>query len=177
MGQMESPELALSQPPSHEPTLLVRRAQLGSAAAFEELVHLYGQHLYRFLALRLADESDARDALQETLVAAWQGLPALKRPESFWPWLAGIAAHKAADAVRKRPPAGGDAELVSVETAETVEIRRALASLPTHFREILLLRHVLGLSEQETALALGVRLGTVKSRTSRARRALEKLLR
>src|SRR5919108_5166854 len=76
---------------------LVRRAQLGSAAAFEQLVLRRGPQLYRYLAVRLRNEHDARDALQEALTAAWQALPTLKSRDRFWPWLVGIAAQKAAD--------------------------------------------------------------------------------
>lgn len=156
---------------------LVRRAQLGSAAAFEQLVLRFGPRLYRYLALRLRDDRDALDGLQETLTAAWQALPSLKQPGKFWPWLLGIAAHKAADSARNRPPAGeDDAELPAPEEEGLVEIREALSALPAHFREVLLLRYFVRLSEEETAEALGVRVGTVKSRSARARKALLELL-
>ena len=153
----------------------VRRAQLGSAAAFEQLVLHHGPALHRYLWMELRHESDAHDALQETLTAAWRGLPQLRDAERFWPWLVGIASNKAADVLRRR----GRADATTVHTdlgvddaGPSVEAREALAALPPHFREILLLRYVLGLSEEETAAALGVRVGTVKSRTARARKAL-----
>ena len=56
--------------PSHggqDEAELVRRAQLGSAAAFEQLVFLRGPQLYRYLVVRLRDESDAHDALRSIL--------------------------------------------------------------------------------------------------------------
>lgn len=156
---------------------LVRRARLGSVSAFEQLIVTRGPHLYRYLVVRLHNESDARDALQETLTAAWLGLPRLKRSESFWPWLVGIAAHKAADGARRRM---GTSEFEIDETRYTdetaVEIRHALASLPVHFRDVLVLRYRLGLSECEVAEVLAIRVGTVKSRSARARKALMDLL-
>ena len=82
-----------------------RRVRLGGAhgdSDFETLVVPYVQRLYRFLVLRLGDERDARDALQETLLAAWQGLPRLRERDRPWSWLVGIAAHKAADSSRGR---------------------------------------------------------------------------
>jgi RNA polymerase sigma-70 factor, ECF subfamily len=155
----------------------IRRAQLGSAAAFEQLALTYGARLYRFLVARLGNEPDAHDALQETLVAAWQGLPTLRDPSRFWPWLCGIAAHKAVDVQRARRPESPTAsEPASAGDPETLGVRAALAALPESFREVLLLRHYLGLSEAESAQILGTRVGTVKSRTARARRALEDLL-
>jgi RNA polymerase sigma-70 factor (ECF subfamily) len=155
---------------------LVRRAQMGSVAAFEQLVVARGADLYRYLFLRLRDENDARDALQEALTAAWVSLPSLREPARFWPWLVTIARHKAADVARKRTHNAYAAE-VPVGSDDGIEIREALDRLPPRFREILLLRFGLGLSEEESADALGVRVGTVKSRSARARRALEELLR
>jgi RNA polymerase sigma-70 factor, ECF subfamily len=158
----------------------VRRAQKGSEDAFEELVRGFGPRLHRFLTVRLGDERDARDALQETLIAAWQGLPRLRRADRFWPWIAGIAANKAADAARRRPAQNGHRpELAATVVADAhgaLAVRQALDRLPERWREVLLLRLVLGLSEEETAAALGVRAGTVKSRTARARSRLMELL-
>lgn len=151
---------------------LVRRAQLGSVAAFETLVVRYGGRLQRYLRIELRDESDAHDAMQESLTAAWRGLPALRRADRFWPWLAGIASHKAADVHRRRPRTAVREPAESREDDLLLEAREALAALPEHHRRVLLLRYLLGLSEEEAAVALGVRVGTVKSRCSRARRAL-----
>jgi RNA polymerase sigma-70 factor (ECF subfamily) len=155
---------------------LVRRAQMGSVAAFEQLVVARGADLYRYLFLRLRDENDARDALQEALAAAWVSLPSLREPARFWPWLVTIARHKAADVAKSRTHNAKPAE-VAVGSDDGIEIREALDRLPPRFREILLLRFGLGFSEEESADALGVRVGTVKSRSARARRALEELLR
>jgi RNA polymerase sigma-70 factor (ECF subfamily) len=145
---------------------------------FEALVLPYVQRLYRFLVLRLGDERDARDALQETLLAAWQGLPQLREKSRPWSWLAGIAAHKAADSARRRFRA---VPLANVDTAfedgEPVEVLGALERLPAPAREVLLLRYLLRLSEVEVAELLGVRVGTVKSRAARARLLLLEELR
>ena len=158
---------------------LVRRAQLGSAAAFERLVRERGPGLHRYLRLELRDGADVNDVFQETLAAAWGGLPRLRDPERFWAWLVGIASNKVADALRGRARAGTnavDAEHVAPDHSQLVEAHEALAALAPPFREILLLRYVVGLSEEEAAAALGIRLGTVKSRTARARTALMKEL-
>jgi RNA polymerase sigma-70 factor, ECF subfamily len=167
-----APELGLAE--------VVRRAQLGSHAAFESLVDAYGNRLHRFLVLRVGRDRDARDVLQETLVAAWRSLPTLEDPERFWPWLAGIAANKAADAHRRhRPTVQLDPELPSANgvAADAFEVREALVALPAKLRDVVLLRFLLRFSEEETAAALGIRVGTVKSRASRARRALLEALR
>jgi RNA polymerase sigma factor (sigma-70 family) len=149
-----------------------------SASAFEALVAPYVQRLYRFLVVRLGDEREARDALQETLLAAWQGLPQLRERDRPWAWLAAIAGNKAADSTRRRVPVVPlrDTDR-GYEHDDPSEVAAALATLPHTAREVLLLRYLLRLSEEETAAVLGIRVGTVKSRASRARRLLQEELR
>jgi RNA polymerase sigma-70 factor (ECF subfamily) len=151
----------------------VAQADALLGAAFDELVEPYVQRLYRFLVVRLGHESDARDALQETLLAAWLGLTQLRDRDRPWAWLVGIAAHKAADSSRRRrlrvPLEHVDVEYTEGDSSET---RAALARLPHKAREVLLLRYLARLSEEETAAVLGVRVGTVKSRAARARALL-----
>ena len=131
------------------------------------------QRLYCFLVVRLGHEADARDALQETLLAAWLGLPKLRERDRPWAWLVGIAANKAADSARRRKH-GVTLEAADLAYTEnqSSETRAALARLPHKAREVLLLRYFARLSEEETAAVLGVRVGTVKSRAARARALL-----
>ena len=116
--------------------------------------------------------------MQETLLAAWQGLPQLREKDRPWSWLAGIAAHKASDSARRRLRA---LPLSSVdepyEEDDAADVLAALERLPASAREVLLLRYLLRLSEVEVADVLGVRVGTVKSRAARARRRLLEELR
>jgi RNA polymerase sigma-70 factor (ECF subfamily) len=172
---MLGPEPGLTEPAASAEGRLPRA---DGRVEFEAFVGPYVHRLYRFLALRLGDERDARDALQETLLAAWQGLPRLRATDSPWPWLVGIAAHKAADSARKRARAP---ELPRVEEPyeddTATDVLAALGRLPSSAREVLLLRYLLRLSEVEVAHVLGVRVGTVKSRAARARRRLLEELR
>jgi RNA polymerase sigma factor (sigma-70 family) len=147
-------------------------------ADFEALVVPYVQRLYRFLVLRLGDERDARDALQETLLAAWQSLPQLRDKDRPWAWLVGIAAHKASDNARRRARSIAPTRRDEAYEGEgAADVLAALERLPAAAREVLLLRYLLRLSEVEVAAVLGVRVGTVKSRAARARRRLIEELR
>lgn len=160
---------------------IVERARAGSPEAFERLAVEFSPRLYRLLLLRLRSEEDARDALQETLCAAWVELPRLRDSRKIAAWLAGIAINKARTISRRRTPLPF-ANLDALEVAETtdsdlpLELRAALEEVPLELRDMLLMRYVLGLSEREAAHAAGVRLGTVKSRTARARQALTRAL-
>ena len=172
-------EPGVPEPPADNVDVeLVRRAQLGSAVAFEQLVVELGPSVHRFLSYRLQNDGEAGDALQETLTAAWQGLPRLEQPAKLRSWLLGIAAKKAADVARRRAPAyDPEPELRGREDESLLELREAILALSPKLRDVLLLRYLLGSSEEETAAALGIRLGTLKSRTNRARAALAELLR
>jgi RNA polymerase sigma factor (sigma-70 family) len=171
-------EPAVDTVPSPVDVELVRRAQLGSVVAFEQLVVELGPALHRFLSHRLRDDSEARDALQETLAAAWQGLPRLEHPSKLRSWLLGIAAHKAADVARRRPPAAEHAHEPQTHGDDSLlELREAILALAPKHRDVLLLRYLVGCSEAESAAALGIRIGTLKSRTNRARAALAELMR
>lgn len=161
--------------PCPEPTIAVPQPAAAGPAetAFDAFVAPYVDRLYRFLVVRLGDEADVRDALQETLLAAWLGLPRLRERDRPWAWLVGIAAHKAADAARRRRRGrAADQTDAAYEPGDVTETRAALARLPQPAREVLLLRYLARLSEEETAAVLGVRVGTVKSRAARARRLL-----
>lgn len=152
---------------------LVRRAQLGSSAAFEQLVLRRGPDLYRYLIVRLRNESDARDALQETMTAAWQGLATIRQPDRFWPWLITIAARQTATAVRRRIPQDELSPDASMQDDRgELEVWDAVGRLPAGYRDVLILRYRLELSEEEVARALNIRVGTVKSRSARGRRTL-----
>lgn len=168
---MEHPHRGLAVPATPAPG----REPSPADVDFEALVSPYVRRLHRFLVLRLGDERDARDALQETLLAAWQGLPRLRERDRPWSWLVGIAAHKASDSARRRHrslPLTIAEESHEDEDENAADVVGALQRLPAAAREVLLLRYLLRLSEGEVAAVLGVRVGTVKSRAARARRRL-----
>lgn len=156
----------------------VQRAQEGDVAGFYALVEELGPQVYRFLVVRLGHEGDAKDALQETLISAWRGLPGLRRPERVRSWIMTIAARKAAETFRTRPPLvdAPEREPAAPDPFGLIEIREALDALPSGMRDALVAHCVLGFSEQETAHLLDVPVGTVKSRVSRARRTFASLL-
>ena len=177
---------------------LIARAKAGDQDAFEQLV-LDNQNKVYSLALRLTgDREEAADLAQEAFLKAWQGLPAFQGESSFATWLHRLTTNLCIDHLRRKSrrqgveggPSLDDEEAAWPEPAdwegdpqrvlEKSELSRALeqglAALPDHFRQPLVLRELSGLSYQEIGTALGLDLGTVKSRIARARLALRKIL-
>jgi RNA polymerase sigma-70 factor (ECF subfamily) len=136
--------------------------------------------VYRISLAILGDEADARDAAQETFVAAWRQLPRLREPARFDAWLQRIAVNAArmthrARARRRvreihvRPP--------SAEPSDSGALAAALDRLPVEQRSLLALHYLEDRSIEEIAAILGIPAGTVKSRLFTARRALDDALR
>jgi RNA polymerase sigma factor (sigma-70 family) len=163
---------------------LVARSRRGDADAYEELVCMYQGIAFRTAFLIAGNAPDAEEAAQDAFVKSYRALWRFRPGAPFKPWLLRIVANEARN--RRRASgrrtalalrAAGDATpgdaapspeaaLLGVERRE--ELLAALNRLPDHDREALACRYFLDLSEAETAAALGVRRGTVKSRLSRA---------
>jgi RNA polymerase sigma-70 factor (ECF subfamily) len=168
--------------PPDEATL-VSRARAGDADAFARLVEIHGEVAFRTAYVIVKDAAEAQDASQEGLVKAYRALGRFREGMPFRPWLLTIVANEA----RNRRRAGTRRAALAVrvgldrtedaapspESAVLAAERRehllaALGRLREGDREIVTLRHLLELDERETAAALGCRIGTVKSRLSRA---------
>lgn len=173
---------------------LVRAAAGGDEDAFAQLVALHEKKVYN-LALRMCgNPEDAWDAAQEAFLSAWRGLPAFRGEAGFSTWLYRLTSNAAIDQLRRtrrqRGESSLDDEALGIdaidrtpspqERAEESELRGAvtagLARLSDSHRQALVLREVQELSYEEIASVLEVDLGTVKSRISRARSALRKIL-
>jgi RNA polymerase sigma-70 factor (ECF subfamily) len=178
--------------PQHAPdageTECIARARAGDMAAFERL---YRAHVGRVhgLCLRMTGQPDvAEDLTQETFVSAWRSLPAFEGRSGFGTWLHRIAVN--AVLARGRSPrgrgevsltddAGEDREFETpdeMDTATPLDLERAIGTLPTGARDVLVLYGVYGYSHEETAGMLGVAVGTCKAQLHRARRLLRERL-
>jgi len=172
---------------------LVERAQAGDERAFGELVHRYEGKIFALVRRILRDDDEAEDALQETFLSAYRGLPSFKREAKFSTWLFRIATNAALMRLRKRRPdvvsldrpldgeGDGDShaidipdwsrqpdeELIDDETRRAMD--EAIAALPAELSTVFLLRDVEEMSNAEAAEALGLSLAAAKSRLHRAR--------
>ena len=173
---------------------LVRAAAARDTEAVAALVRLSENKVYH-LTLRLCgNEEDAQDAAQEAFLSAWRGLPSFREEAEFATWIYRLASNAAIDCLRRGKKQRGNLSLDDEELrldapsaapgpqelAEGAELRAAVArgldALSPDHRQVLVLRELGHLSYEEIAGKLALDLGTVKSRISRARSALRKIL-
>jgi RNA polymerase sigma-70 factor (ECF subfamily) len=163
---------------------LFARAQRGDAAAYEEIVHRYQQVAFRTAYLITGSVPDAEDAAQDGFVKAYRALATFRPSAEPRPWLLRIVANEARNRVRStgrrqalelrvsgsyRP--GGAApspEAAAVASEDRQRLLKLVNELSDEDRLVIASRYFLDLSGEETAAALGIPEGTVKSRLSRA---------
>jgi RNA polymerase sigma-70 factor (ECF subfamily) len=165
---------------------LLRKAAGGNLFAFEEIVRRYQRRVYG-VALRIVRRHDvADDVAQEAFIRAWKALDTFDLERPFGPWVCRIAANLAVNHVRSprareqelpeghgEQPAGSQDALTGVLDGEARDVLgRALESLPAEQRAVFVLRVYEEQSYKEIAEALGLSMGTVMSRLSRAREKL-----
>ncbi len=153
---------------------LVSLAQGGDGAAFAALVRPHEEIAFRLAYLITGSAAEAEDATQDALVKAWRALGRFRRDAPFRPWLLRIVANESRNrrrSARRRTRLALRAAQERPAVDEPVDRRAlldALNALPEEAQAVLACRYLLGLSEDETAVALGLRRGTVKSRSARA---------
>ena len=156
-------------------------ASQGDAKAFAFLYQRWHPKLLRFAIRRTGQADLAQDVMQEAALAMAKNIHRLKEPENFSSWAYTIVRYKAADQINrvvkdrrlkddfKDHPT--DHDLAHMDTS--LSLKQALAELPETDRLMLTLFYVDGLTGAELAAALGVPLGTIKSRLFKARAALK----
>jgi RNA polymerase sigma factor (sigma-70 family) len=166
-------------------TETVIQAQAGDHAAFEALAHSVARRLFGTAILIIRDRDGANDAVQETLIEAWRNLPQLRDPEAFDGWLNRILVRSCYRAIKARQRRRIEVEITEVNAVTSSlenrvgaidQLDRALRRLTVEQRAVLVLHHRLGLQLDETSVALGIPVGTVKSRLNRATIALRAAL-
>jgi RNA polymerase sigma-70 factor (ECF subfamily) len=167
---------------------LLARLRRRETLALAALTHRHGPALARAAYLHLGDTHAADDAVQDTLLAAWDAAPRTTEGTALRPWLLGILLNRCRKmwrshtrrrrreqaAAQLRAAAGAD-EVTHVD--EQLEaLRDALMRLDEPLRCVVILRHQQGLSVADTAAVLRVPPGTVKSRSHKAIAMLRRLM-
>jgi len=186
-----SPERTRNSGPDDD--ALIRAAREGDEAAFAEIVHRYQRAIYRVAYGLTRRAEDADDLAQEAFIRAHRALDTFRLGEPLYPWLARIAVNLAYSLFRRRRRrpetsieplleagqqwAAEDDPVEDLAQRERVTmIRAGFGELSQEHQAILVLRVVQGMPYEEIARTLGVPVGTVMSRLSRARAELKKRL-
>lgn len=185
-----------------EVTKLVQQARHGDVRAFEQLFQRFQRRIYNIVYQMVGQVDDADDLTQEVFIRAYQGLPRLRDEGTFSIWLHRIALNLCRTHLKKArlwrrltaealawpgqedhqdtleqipDPTGIPGEQMEKQELQSV-IRQAVASLPPHYREVVVLHHLEGYDLETVATLLGCAQGTVKSRLARARAMLKERL-
>lgn len=171
--------------------LIVRSSHLDERA-FEALYKRYEKRVYSLIYFKLKNPDDAADATQETFVKLWQKASLFSKKGSVGAFICTIANNTATDFLRKRDETlsltvvddnGDESELTITDVDRTPEeevlhgeeivaVRHAVESLQEQHRDVIVLCVINKMSYIDAANTLGIDVGTVKSRLSRARAAL-----
>jgi RNA polymerase sigma-70 factor (ECF subfamily) len=169
---------------------LIDRARGGDQAAFRVLVERYEGKVAATVVGMLGPGADAEDVGQETFIRLYRALATFRGESSLGTYVTRIAINQSLKALKRRRTwasrflSRDDAEREIIEPVEpagaeldererSMQVERALATLPPEQRAIVVLRVMEGFSTKETAEVLGVPQGTVMSRLSRALQKLE----
>jgi len=179
---------------------LIARVIAGETDLFHELIRPYERMVYLSILTMLRNEQEAEDAAQEVMINAFRHLKSFRGDAKFSTWLVTIAMNEARQRLRKAkaaqlesldeekeeregdftPAVLTDWREIPSEALEKKEMRQklreAVEQLPPIYREVLVLRDLEELNQEETGSALGIPVTLVKVRLHRARMMLQKLL-
>ena len=170
--------------------IIVERALTGDAEAFGELVHRWERRIFALTYGMLGREEDARDATQETFLAAFRNLRGFRGEAKVSSWLHRIAVNQCISRQRRSKVRSESALEEEHETSfatpfahspahvvegrqETAAVRRAINSLPVELRQVVVMKEFEELTFREIADALDLPLSTVKSRLYTALKQLQ----
>jgi RNA polymerase sigma-70 factor (ECF subfamily) len=174
---------------------LVNKALAGEQQAARQLVERHREAVYRLARSATGDADEAFDITQEAFVAAFAALHRYDPARSFRGWIAAITLNKCRDHARRRtvrrflgmpmPQNAADwiaedaplTDTIAADRAELAATARAIAALPASLKDVLILRTIEGLSQEETAKALGISAKAVETRLYRARQKLGQAVR
>jgi RNA polymerase sigma-70 factor (ECF subfamily) len=167
---------------SRDEAELIRAALRGDEAAWEALVRIHQEPVFRYAYLIQGDRDEAEDTAQETFIRAYRALERFDTSRPLRPWLLSISANLARNRFRSlgryvsalrrmvldNPGHSASVENLSIEQIDAQWLWQALQKMDAADRQVIYLRFFLELSVEETALAMGTAEGTIKSRLHRA---------
>jgi RNA polymerase sigma-70 factor, ECF subfamily len=159
----------------------IARARTGDREAFDVLAASIVDQMYSVARLVLRDADRAEDAVQEALVRCWRDLRALRDPSRFDAWMHRVLMHAVTEEFRRGGRYRASVSILRIEPSTSdasaavvarEQLDRGFERLTLDHRAVIVLRLYLGLSLDETAAALGIPVGTAKSRLHYATEAM-----
>ena len=181
---------------------LVKKAQAGDTAAFDELVSRFRNRVYGMIYNMVHNEQDAWDLAQDSFLKAWKSIGRFRSQSSFYTWIYRIVMNVTIDWLRKKQVKGAGAEFDDAIQVKEIDpasrtvphaealphermqheeirgrIEAAIAQLSPEHRAVILMKEIEDMQYHEIAESLGCSIGTVMSRLFYARKKLQNLLR
>lgn len=167
---------------SSDDIALLRAHVAGDAHAFEMLVRRHRDRLWAVAVRTLGDREEAADALQDAFISAFRSAANFRGDSAVTTWLHRIVMNSCLDRIRRRKAhptvelPDSDSSAPHVDTDLVLDVHAALARLPIDQRMAVVLVDMEGFSVADAAEALGVPVGTIKSRCARGRARLAAML-
>lgn len=175
------------------PADLIDRCKRGDEVAWNQLVEATYRDVYTLCLRILRDPNDAAEATQDAFLKVWRNLAGFRGDSAFETWLYRVATNTALskhrsrkrrqshetgveDEVLGRFPAGGSVETTAGARLDVEDLERALADLPEHYRDAVVLRDIYGLSIEEIAKQMKISETAAKVRIHRARKKLKEIV-
>jgi RNA polymerase sigma-70 factor, ECF subfamily len=169
---------------------LVERFARGDSRAFDTIVQRYEQRVFAIALRMTGNHEDARDAMQDVFVSALRALRSFRGDAQLSTWIHRVAVNASLDVLRKRkrhtaqpleeagerPSDDIAPDEAAARAARAAEVQRALLEVSGEHRAVLVLHDLQDLDYAETAAALDIPVGTVKSRLHRARLEMARIL-
>ncbi|MED0965868.1 RNA polymerase sigma factor [Bacillus paramycoides] len=158
----------------------VSLAKKGDHKAFMALIHTEKVKMYRIAKAMLHDETNIEDAMQATILKAYENIKKLKKEEFFQTWLIRILINECNNIIRSYKKVivieDYDSNMVAFDRYEDIDLCNAIQSLTEELRAVTVLYYYEDMNQESIAALLEIPKGTVKSRLSRAREQLEERL-
>jgi RNA polymerase sigma-70 factor, ECF subfamily len=171
---------------------LIERCKAGDEAAWRSLVEATQRDVYTLCLRILRDPDDAAEATQDAYLKAWRGLSSFRGDALFTTWLYRVAANAAISRQRSRKrrrehERGGDEVLTQIAASGSLEteavarldvrlLEKCVDRLPDHYRSVVILRDVYGLTLEEIASQMKISQTAAKVRLHRARKKLREMM-
>lgn len=167
-----------------EDILLVKKAIKGDREAFEDLINLYFDRLYKEAYLRCKHEEDAKEIVQETIYKAYKNVKSLKEPKYFKTWLSKILINVSNDYMSKN-------EMIDLEHDENhyvkeihndnqveikIDLYNAMDELEDKYKDVIILRYVEDLKIEDISKILERPINTIKTHIRKAIKDMKNLL-